>query len=282
MDSNVIAGPVTTVVGDCLPAANQVALYVYPNFGGRCSLRSLGDYPEFADLGLPNDSLSSLRLGSGVRVELCEHTFYGGRCQTFAGSVSDLSAFSVGDNQVSSARVQSAPAASQRVYVPLLRHVTPAAAPLPNGGFESGPITWGLSSALGRGLVLPASDLQAQTGVRPRTGNWAAWLGGPSGETASMWQTVVVPAQTPHLMYWQRVSSQESRCHYDYATVWVNNTVVDAYGLCAELNGSQWVQRSVNLSAYAGQAVSLRLQLQTDSNLDSSLFLDDFSFAAGP
>jgi hypothetical protein len=51
----------------------------------------------------------------------------------------------------------------------------------------------------------------------------------------------------------------------------INDKVVDVFSLCVATAG--WVQRTVNLAAYAGFAV--RLELRGESRASSSLFVDD-------
>ncbi len=90
----------------CNPNADQIALFVDPNYGGQCVVKGVGDYPNPAAIGLPNDSISSLRVGSNVRAMLCRDDDYGGGCETFSGDDPDLGDNSIGDNQVSSVRVE--------------------------------------------------------------------------------------------------------------------------------------------------------------------------------
>jgi hypothetical protein len=101
-------------------------------------------------------------------------------------------------------------------------------------------------------------------------------------ETASLAQTVLVPLNAPYLAYWQWVDSNESGCHYDVVTLWVNDTVEYAYGLCAALETNAWTRRVVDLSDFAGQTVNLKIQLVTDSNTNSSVFVDDVAFESAP
>jgi hypothetical protein len=156
----------------------------------------------------------------------------------------------------------------------------PATDLLPNGGFESGPAVWATGSAQQRATIVPAGDLPA--GVTPRTGGWAAWLGNADGETGYLEQTVVVIAQSPILSYWQRISSAESRCHYDYVSIWVEGDVVDAYGLCTASNTTVWAQHRVDLSDFAGRTVVVRIQVTTDGSISSNLYLDDMGFQPAP
>src|SRR4029079_12280821 len=55
IDSNVRAGPAATVPGSCQPGQQQIAIYIFPNFGGQCIVRSTGLYSTAGSLGLPND-----------------------------------------------------------------------------------------------------------------------------------------------------------------------------------------------------------------------------------
>ena len=62
----------------------------------------------------------------------------------------------------------------------------------------------------------------------------------------------------------------------------IDLVVVDAYDLCESNNTFGWVTHSTDLSAYAGQTVSLRIQVETDSRWDSSVYIDDMALAAAP
>ncbi len=108
--------PTPTPPPSCNPGPNQVALYVDPDYGGQCALKDVGEYPDPGFIGLPNDSISSLRVGSSVQAVLCQHDNYGGTCETFTADDPNLSDNPIGDNQTSSARVEWRP--RWRVYLP--------------------------------------------------------------------------------------------------------------------------------------------------------------------
>ena len=93
--------------GNCSYNADQVALFEHPNYGGACTVRGLGDYPNPGSLGIANDSVSSIRVGGNRRAILCRDDNYNGTCETFTSDDSDLSNNGIGDNQVSSARVEA-------------------------------------------------------------------------------------------------------------------------------------------------------------------------------
>ena len=90
----------------CSPGSSQVSLYVDANYGGQCVTKDIGNYSNPSAIGLPNDSISSIRVGGSVQAVLCGNDDYGGTCETFTGDDSNLSDNSIGDNQVSSAQVQ--------------------------------------------------------------------------------------------------------------------------------------------------------------------------------
>jgi len=282
IDSDRIDAHVATIGDGCAPTAGQVALFVYPNFGGQCAVKGLGLYPTSASLGLPGQSISSLRVSSGVTVTLCQGESYGPPCSVFKADQADLSSTTVGNNQVSSAMVITGTQAfTNQVFLPVNVLITSQAAPVPNGDFESGPTTWITSSTQGQASIVPSSVLTTAM-VTAHSGQWAAWLGGPFSDTAYIQQTLLVPLTAPYLAYWQWIDSTEGACYFDMATVWVNNTVVDGQGLCQSTNTNGWVQRVINLSASAGISVTLKFQVQTNNSFASNLFLDDIGFQSAP
>jgi hypothetical protein len=267
----------------CTPGAGQVAMFIYAHFGGRCVVRGAGDYATLDALGLPNDSISSIKLGSSVKVQVCEHVSYAGACQTFTSSDTYLGNDAIGDNQVSSYKVSAhTPAGlAVRYRLPLMNLGSNQTIALPNGGFESGPAGWNTFSARGNAVIVPGNVLAAGS-VTPHGGSWGVWMGGVHTETVTLQQTIGIPAETPTLTYWHWIKSAETGCYYDVASIWVNNTVVESYGLCTGSVTNGWVKQTVNLSAYAGSTVALRFQVTTDTSDLSSLFVDDVGLQSGP
>jgi len=162
-----------------------------------------------------------------------------------------------------------------RVYLPLTMkaYSSGRGGGISNGNFESGRTDWVEFSTHGWALIMRAADLA----VAPHGGTWAAWLGGGNNEFSSLQQQVTVPAGSPHLAYWHWIISSD-RCGYDFGRVVVNGTTVDEYDLCRDTSTGGWVMYTVDLSAYAGQSVSLQIEAETDSSYASSLFVDDVSF----
>ena len=87
------------------PGAEQVALLVDGGFGGQCVVKGIGDYANPGAIGLPNDSASSIKVGSRVRAVLCEHDNFGGRCDGYESDQGGLAA----NDSASSMRVERRP-----------------------------------------------------------------------------------------------------------------------------------------------------------------------------
>ena len=91
----------------CSPNSDQIALYVDGNYSGQCVVKGVGDYTNPSAIGLPNDSISSIKVGSNVKAKLCRDDGYNGTCDDFTGDDSDLGNNSIGNDQVSSVKVES-------------------------------------------------------------------------------------------------------------------------------------------------------------------------------
>ncbi len=146
---------------------------------------------------------------------------------------------------------------------------TPAAGgALTNGGFESGATGWtGTTGAITNGTSRPA-----------HTGSWKLWLGGNGSTTSeSVSQSFAVPATatSPTLTYWIRIDTAETgSTAYDKATVQLNGTTKHSYSN-ASTPKSTWSQKTVDLTAYRGTTVTLKLAATEDSSLQTSFVIDD-------
>jgi serine protease len=165
---------------------------------------------------------------------------------------------------------------SKMVLTVLIKLVSITPNPVVNPGFESGPTGWTEFSSHGWDVIVNSGF---PPGVSPHSGSWAAWLGGDYDDTSYIQQQMTIPPDTAYLRYWHWIASEDS-CGWDYGRVVVNGTNVHSYDLCTSQNTNGWVQKVVNLSAYAGQNVTLRLEVETDGSLNSNLFVDDVAFQA--
>ena len=87
----------------CQPCSDGVALFQHSNFGGRCTVLAPGVYPEPDDLRFPEDKASSVRVGSGGVIQVCQHRFLEGVCEVFRETDPNF-----GDNPIRHDRVSSA------------------------------------------------------------------------------------------------------------------------------------------------------------------------------
>ncbi|MFE4517853.1 putative Ig domain-containing protein [Kitasatospora sp. NPDC056783] len=141
---------------------------------------------------------------------------------------------------------------------------------LGNAGFETGSAApWTAS-----GGVVDSSASQPAHG-----GSWKAWLDGyGSARTDSLSQTVTVPAGCKAtLSFWLHVDTAETSTTtaYDKLTVAVNGTTLKTYSNLDAAAGYQ--QRTFDLSAYAGQSVTLKFTGTEDASLQTSFVIDDTS-----
>ncbi len=145
---------------------------------------------------------------------------------------------------------------------------------VPNGGFESGQTVWTEYSSGGWDLIINSGFPGT---VIPHSGSWAVWLGGDYDDTSYIQQQVTVSSSCPYLTFYHWIASADS-CDYDYGYTRINGTTVDTVDLCSSNNTDGWVQKSINLSAYAGQTVTLQIRTETNGSLNSNWFIDDVSF----
>ncbi|GAA2744090.1 putative Ig domain-containing protein [Kitasatospora cinereorecta] len=139
---------------------------------------------------------------------------------------------------------------------------------LGNAGFETGSAApWTTTSG-----VVDNSSSEAAHG-----GSWKAWLNGyGSAHTDSASQTVTIPAGCKAtLSYWLHIDTAETTTTtaYDKLTVTVNGTTVATYSNLNKNTG--YAQKTVDLSAYAGQSVTLKFNGVEDSSLQTSFVIDD-------
>ena len=138
---------------------------------------------------------------------------------------------------------------------------------LRNPGFESGDTLWSATP-----------NVINQGGGQPNhTGTWNAWLDGiGSDHTDSIAQSVTIPAGRPaSLWYYVHIDTDEGATTsiYDTMTVRAGSTVLQTLSNVNAMNGYQL--RTVDLSAYAGQTISLSFTGVEDVSAQTSFVLDD-------
>ncbi|WP_083976157.1 putative Ig domain-containing protein [Kitasatospora azatica] len=142
-----------------------------------------------------------------------------------------------------------------------------AAQLLGNAGFETGSAApWTASSG-----VVDNSASQAA-----HSGSWKAWMDGyGSAHTDTVSQTVTIPAGCKATFsFWLHVDTAETgTTAYDKLTVAANSTTLATYSNVNAATG--YVQKSFDLSSYAGQTVTLKFTGVEDSSLQTSFVIDD-------
>ncbi|WEO99385.1 M1 family aminopeptidase [Streptomyces sp. FXJ1.172] len=155
----------------------------------------------------------------------------------------------------------------------------PAAAPaactpvqaVGNGGFENGTSSWTTSS--------PAV-ITGRAGQTAHGGSSYAWLDGTgSTHTDTLSQRVTIPAGCDRatLTFWLHIDTAEttSSTPYDKLTAKIGSTTLATYSNLDKNTG--YVQKSIDVSAYTGQTVSLSFTGTEDSSLQTSFVLDDIA-----
>ncbi|MFD0263526.1 M4 family metallopeptidase [Kitasatospora indigofera] len=144
-----------------------------------------------------------------------------------------------------------------------------------NPGFESGPVAWSASTARMIDSTNPYT--------LPRSGSWKAWLNGygdPHTDTLS--QTVYIPwGCRATLTFWVHITTSEgtTTVPYDKLTVQAGDTVLATYSNLNATTG--YVQKTVDLSAYAGQYVNVRFVGKEDLAARTTFLIDDTQFTVG-
>ncbi|MFJ5922769.1 protease pro-enzyme activation domain-containing protein [Kitasatospora sp. NPDC092948] len=143
-----------------------------------------------------------------------------------------------------------------------------AAQLLGNPGFETGAAApWSTSTGV----------VDNSTSEAAHSGSWKAWLDGyGSAHTDTLSQTVAIPAGCKATFgFWLHVDTAETSTTtaYDKLTLSVNGTSVATYSNLDRNTG--YVQKTVDLSTYAGQTVTLKFTGVEDASLQTSFVIDD-------
>ncbi len=89
------------------PGPNEVIVYSLVGFGGDCAVLTPGFYPYGPNLGIGDDAISSIKVGSAVRARVFKNPVYGSDLNAYAPNTNSagLGGF---DNKISSMRVELA------------------------------------------------------------------------------------------------------------------------------------------------------------------------------
>lgn len=110
--------PVAPVISDapglapeagCVPKAKEVALFLHENYGGQCVIKKIGRYPTAIAMGMPDDSITAIKVGSKARVQLFTGRDFGGTVASYTANVANLYYEPIGNDSVSSIKVDLRP-----------------------------------------------------------------------------------------------------------------------------------------------------------------------------
>ncbi|TKA00836.1 M1 family metallopeptidase [Actinacidiphila oryziradicis] len=160
------------------------------------------------------------------------------------------------------------PAAAVPHAAPLAAACTPAQV-VANGGFESSTSPWSQSST---GVITNRAGQSAHGGTN------FAWLDGVgSTHTDTLSQSVTIPSgcSSATLSFWLHIDTAEttSSTAYDKLTAKIGTTTLATYSNLDKNTG--YVQKSFDVSAFAGQTVNVAFAGTEDSSLQTSFVVDD-------
>ncbi|MFD7837552.1 M1 family aminopeptidase [Streptomyces sp. NPDC059761] len=138
-----------------------------------------------------------------------------------------------------------------------------------NGGFESGTSPWTQSQT---------SIITSRAGQAAHGGTTFAWLNGVGRtHTDTLSQSVTIPSgcSTATLTFWLHIDTAETTTStkYDKLTAKIGSTTLATYSNLDKNTG--FVQKSFDVSAFAGQTVSVAFTGTEDSSLQTSFVVDD-------
>ncbi|MER6126609.1 putative Ig domain-containing protein [Streptomyces sp. NPDC001795] len=137
---------------------------------------------------------------------------------------------------------------------------------LGNPGFESGNTTWSASSGV----------ITNDSGESAHGGSYYAWLDGyGSSHTDTLSQSVTIPSgcKATFTFYLHIDTAETGSTAYDKLTVTAGSTTLATYSNVNAASG--YVQKSFDLSSFAGSTVTLKFSGVEDSSLQTSFVIDD-------
>jgi hypothetical protein len=93
--------------GGCKPKPTEVAFFVDSSYKGQCIIKQIGSYPSAYEIGLPEDAISSLKVGNKVKVVLYTWADFGGDTATYQRNVPILGNEPIGNDTISSLKIMS-------------------------------------------------------------------------------------------------------------------------------------------------------------------------------
>jgi hypothetical protein len=146
---------------------------------------------------------------------------------------------------------------------------------LGNPGFESGTAPWSASS----GVISNSSS------EPPHSGSYDAWMDGyGTSHTDTVSQSVTVPSgcTSVTLTFWLHIDTSETTTStaYDTLTVKAGSTTLATYSNLNKNTG--YTQKSLSMTSFGGQTVTLTFTGTEDSTLQTSFVVDDTALTTTP
>jgi hypothetical protein len=175
------------------------------------------------------------------------------------------------------------PEKTPHAYLPFITHSTCPGNVVANGSFEQGQDGWHQYTT---GTGWKAHDLIGSDaeGFLPNDGHYAARLGGYEGVWDVLTQTVSIPTGGQFSFWWQ-MGTYETEIFHDHLLV----DLLALDGSCVAVLASHdvhgpegvWQQDVVDISAYAGQTLVLRLHAYNDNYYFSWFDIDQVCLYPG-
>nr|MBP7688762.1 VCBS repeat-containing protein [Thermoflexales bacterium] len=178
-----VTGVLTQSVTGCAanPLPEQVYFYEDANYSGGCYILGPGQFKDGSSMGVHNDHLSSVKIGSNVKVTIYEDTNFSGSSETFAVNVPAMSGTSIHNDHASSAKVWLLPTAYGNIAA------APAGIDRAMTLYKTAPITGELA-------------MQAWDAVTGWSINWTR-MGFPTGSTSTDGNPALISRGTDWLIF---------------------------------------------------------------------------------
>ncbi len=155
-----------------------------------------------------------------------------------------------------------------------------------NGTFDKGEQvgwTW-IENGASYPLIYATSPLYIPRQIPPAaTPSYLAWLGGAKNLDDRLSQKIQLPADYfVRLRFDYFTASAETECNAnpsdndDTAALYVDGVLVEpAFALCRGGVSTGWTERTIDLSDFIDELVTIEFRVTTDDNLNSNLYLDN-------
>jgi len=152
---------------------------------------------------------------------------------------------------------------------------TPEIAVLANGNFNLGPNgAWtetATAYAHGASLIVEGAAIPASETVD----GYAAWLGGVDNAASDLAQRVTIAGALPIVLRFEYEIRAYDVCNGDRAEIFLGETRLAAYDLCADTATEGWRTAHLDVSDFQGETAFLRFHVETDDVAASSVLLDN-------